>query len=91
MSKQPNDARKSDGAPKQPQVKSAAVLVLGDIADTTWRMFIPTIGSTMLGLYLDKQWHTAPWLMIGGIIIGASIATTLVRRQLTRVNSTTPQ
>lgn len=87
MSKQPNRAEE----PTQPTTTSPAVLVLGDIADTTWRMFIPTIGCTMLGLYLDKQLHTAPWLMVGGIIIGTFIAAMLVRRQLTKVNRNTPQ
>ena len=84
MSKQPNDAPDQKG---QPPERSAAVLLLSDIADTTWRMFIPSIGCTMLGLYLDKQWHTAPWLMISGIIIGVAIAGVLVYRQLKRVNS----
>ncbi len=87
MSKQPNDAPDGHGQTEQPPAKSAAVLLLSDIADTTWRMFIPSIGCTMLGLYLDKQWHTSPWLMITGIIIGVTLSGLLVRRQLKRVNS----
>lgn len=84
MSKQPNDAPDPKG---QPPSQSAAVLLLSDIANTTWRMFIPSVGLTMLGLYLDSQWHTSPVLMIIGIIAGGGISALLVYRQLKRVNS----
>ena len=90
MSKQPNDAPdRSDQTERrgQPPAKSAAVLLLSDIANTTWRMFIPSVGLTMLGLYLDSQWHTSPVLMIIGIIAGGGISALLVYRQLKRVNS----
>ncbi len=63
--------------------RSTVVFMLGTIADTTWRMFIPTIGLTFLGWLGDKQWGTKPWLFALGIIIGASISAVLVRRQLT--------
>lgn len=85
MSKQANDAPGSQG---QPPSKSAAVLLLSDIADTTWRMFVPSVGLTMLGLYIDTQMSTAPIGMIVGIIIGASISAALIYRQLKRVNKT---
>lgn len=64
-----------------------ASLLLGDIADTTWRMFVPTIGLTVLGLIADKSLHTTPWMMVIGIVVGAAIAIGLVRRQLQKVNS----
>ncbi len=62
--------------------RSTVVFMLSTIADTTWRMFIPTIGLTFLGWLSDKHWGTKPWLLLTGVIIGGSIAAVLVRRQL---------
>ena len=70
---------------KTPPDKSTVILLLGDIGDTTWRMFVPTIGLTVLGLFADKQLQTTPWLMTAGIIIGTVLAGVLVRRQLKKV------
>lgn len=70
----------------QTQSQSAVVFMLSTIADTTWRMFIPTIGFTFLGWLGDKQWGTKPWLFILGIIIGATISALLIRRQLSKSN-----
>jgi len=81
MSKQPN--AESGGAPPS---KNAALLLLADAADITWRMFFPTIGATLLGIWLDKQWQTTPWVMIVMIVIGAAIAVLLVRRQIKRIS-----
>lgn len=81
MSASQNDGDKSPTPPD----KSTVVLLLGDIGDTTWRMFVPTIGFTILGLLADKALHTTPWIMVGGIIIGAYLAYVLVRRQMKKV------
>lgn len=63
--------------------KSAGVLLL-DMADTTWRMFIPTIGLLLVGRRLDVRYGTKPWLMLAGVLIGGLIAAWLVKRQLSR-------
>lgn len=76
-----NDDEKKPVPPEQ----STVVLLLGTIGDTTWRMFVPTIGLTVLGLVADKQLHTTPWIMTAGIILGASLAYVLVRRQIKKV------
>lgn len=55
------------------------------IADTTWRMFVPSVGFTLLGVWADAQWDTKPWLMAVGIVIGAASAYVLVSRQITRL------
>ena len=68
-----------------PPDQSTVVLLLGDIGDTTWRMFVPTVGLTVLGLLVDKWFHTTPWIMSAGIVIGAAIAYLLVRRQIKKV------
>lgn len=81
MGVSPND----DDNKTVPPDTSTVVLLLGTIGDTTWRMFVPTIGLTILGLVADKLLGTTPWLMAGGIILGALGAIVLVRRQLKEV------
>jgi hypothetical protein len=82
--------RESDGSPKgasgPPNKNSTVVLLLGTIADTTWRMFVPIIGGMLLGLWIDKSHGTLPWATIILTIIGIAWATELIRRQLTNVN-----
>lgn len=56
--------------------------LLLDMADTTWRMFIPTIGLLMLGRHFDVRFATKPWLMLLGAAIGGAIAWLLVKQQL---------
>lgn len=82
MSTSQNDRGKTPTPPD----KSTVVLLLGTIGDTTWRMFVPSIGLTVLGLFIDKQLHTTPWVMTGGIILGSAFAILLVRRQIKKVN-----
>ncbi len=52
------------------------------IADTTWRMFVPSVGFTLLGVWADSQMYTKPWLMVAGIVVGAASAYLLVSRQI---------
>ncbi|MGE5312566.1 MAG: AtpZ/AtpI family protein [Acidobacteriota bacterium] len=61
------------------------VAVVQTIGDTTWRMFVPTVGFTLLGVWLDGLWNTKPWLMIAGIAVGVLGSVLLVREQLRRV------
>lgn len=81
MSKSPNHR---DDFPTPPS-KSTAVLLLRDIADTTWRMFIPTIGITLLGVYADTQFDSLPWGTIAGIILGCTVTALLVRKQFKKL------
>ena len=75
------------GTPDQPPKQNSTVLLLlGTIADTTWRMFVPIIGLLLLGVWADKSFGTLPWLMILGLVCGIAIASELVRRQLQNVN-----
>lgn len=76
-----SSSNKGDKAPAPPN-KSAVILLLGDIADTTWRMFIPTILLVVFGHWLDGELKTGPGLSIGGVIIGFVIAAWLIRKQL---------
>lgn len=72
------DGQKSPSGPKP-------TVVFMTIADTTWRMFVPSIGFTLLGMWLDSEWGTTPWLMFIGIIIGLVIAALAVWLQYKRL------
>lgn len=82
--REPSDT--SNGAPSEPPKDTSTVLLLlGTIADTTWRMFVPIIGLMILGLWIDKTYGTLPWALISLTIVGILIAAELVRRQLMNV------
>jgi hypothetical protein len=73
----------TDNVPSAPGESSSFVLIMS-MADTTWRMFVPTIPLIILGDSLDKQWNTKPWLMLAGAVVGGLIAAWLIRLQLRR-------
>ena len=60
-------------------------MVMGTIGDTTWRMFVPSVGLTLLGVWADARFGTKPWLMFIGIVAGFAGAALLVRRQMASV------
>ena len=68
-------------AEKKTEVDTARVL-LGTIGDTTWRMFVPSVGFTLLGVWLDSLWDTKPWAMTVGIVVGVLGAYLLVAKQI---------
>lgn len=65
--------------------KSSSTVVLLTIADTTWRMFVPSVGMTFAGLWLDAKLHTTPWLLFAGSILGLIVAALAVRIQYKRL------
>ncbi|HRJ90750.1 MAG TPA: AtpZ/AtpI family protein [Candidatus Saccharibacteria bacterium] len=76
----------NSGGTPTPPVRRAVLLMLGDIADTTWRMFGPVVVLTGLGLWADSSYDTGPWLSLAGVLIGSAGAALLVKQQLTKVN-----
>lgn len=60
--------------------KSTAFILFAIAADTTWRMFVPTLGGTVLGLWADKVWHTQPRYAITGLVVGILVTALLVRQ-----------
>lgn len=74
------DTPVTDGQ-KPPSADTIAV-ILGTIGDTTWRMFVPSIGFTLLGVWADSAFDTKPWLMVVGIAVGVAGAVLLVKKQL---------
>ncbi len=65
--------------------RSAVILLLKDMASTTWRMFAPTLTMAILGAWADKVFGTQPLLAFIGVLVGAGIAGLLIKRQLTKV------
>ena len=61
--------------------------ILATIGDTTWRMFVPSVGFTLLGVWADAQLGTKPWLMVVGIVVGCTGAALLVKKQISGIES----
>lgn len=61
---------------------SAVQLLLLTALDTTWRMFVPTLGGLFIGIGLDKLLSTVPTITIICLVLGASLSTFLVFSQL---------
>ena len=76
------DTSATTPGPRPARSESATLSLIIDMADTTWRMFVPTVGLLLVGHYLDIRYHTKPWLMLVGVGIGALVAALLVKRQV---------
>ncbi len=64
--------------------ESSTLTLIASMADTTWRMFVPTLPLIMLGNWLDGKFATKPWLLLAGAAVGGVIAALLIRAQLRR-------
>lgn len=62
--------------------RSPAISIVTTIGDTTWRMFVPTIGLLLIGRAVDDEFGIKPLGVILGIVAGSIIAAILVMRQL---------
>lgn len=80
----PDTPTKTKPEPHTERSTGVAASIVMDMADTTWRMFIPSVGLLMLGRMLDNHYATKPWLMLVGIVLGSVVAGLLVKRQLDR-------
>jgi radical SAM superfamily enzyme YgiQ (UPF0313 family) len=59
--------------------------LLKEIGNTTWRMFVPILGCTILGVICDKHFGIYPISVIIGISVGVIISGLLVWRQLKKI------
>lgn len=82
MSTSPQGSR-DKGAETPPEPKMALYL-LATMADTTWRMFVPVVGTLLVGRQIDRAYQTRPLAMIIGTILGVLITAVLIKRQLNR-------
>ncbi len=60
----------------------ATTSLLWSMADTTWRMVIPSAIFVLLGIIADRNWHTLPWLTLAGVAAGLAVSAQLIKRQL---------
>lgn len=63
----------------------ARLVVFATIADTTWRMFVPVIGLTLVGYVVDRVFETLPVGVFTGLGVGIVLAVALVVQQYRRV------
>ena len=68
--------------------RSATASVWFALADTTWRVAVPTVLFAMGGLLLDKALHTLPLCTLVGLVLGLTAAGVLVWQQLKIVETT---
>ena len=79
-SKRPvSSGQKSGQKSTEPEALGAILVAIGD---TTWRMFVPSVGFTLLGVWADGSFGTKPWLMVVGIVAGFLGAFLLVKKQV---------
>lgn len=65
---------------------SGAMMILArTMIGTMWRMFLPTIGLTLLGLWLDNVGGMKMRWLLAGIISGAIISVILVALQIAKI------
>ena len=65
---------------------SGAMMILArTMIGTMWRMFLPTIGLTLLGLWLDNVSGMKMRWLHAGIISGAIISVILVALQIAKI------
>lgn len=83
MASAPHDKEEKQAPPD----RSTVLLLLGTMVDTTWRMFVPTAAGGLMGWWGDSIWHTAPWLSIAGVALGAVVAGALIWQQLKQVDN----
>lgn len=69
-----------------PDTGGSALTVLLSLADTTWRVAVPTVLFSGAGIVLDKRLDTMPWLTLLGLVVGLTFAGKLVWEQLQKVN-----
>ena len=79
-----SDGKKNSQTAGEPD---ALGTILATIGDTTWRMFVPSVGFTLLGVWADVQLDTKPWLMVVGIVVGCTGAALLVKKQISGIKS----
>lgn len=62
--------------------KSVSMLLLATALDTTWRAFVPTIGGTFLGIWLDHTFSVTPLATIICLIVGVALSALLITKQI---------
>jgi F0F1-type ATP synthase assembly protein I len=83
MKSSPQPSSEASQTTKGPKTtRSASVLLLATALDTTWRAFIPTIGGTFLGIWIDHSFTIAPMGTIICLITGTALSAFLITKQI---------
>ena len=69
-------------------MQQLASMVWTTFGDTTWRLFVPSVGGTLLGVWADNEWGTTPLMIIVGTTLGCACAIWLVVLQYRKVKGT---
>lgn len=67
-------------------IKSQTAILLSTMADTSWRMFVPTIGLLLLGRWLDAWLGTSPLILLTGLILGVTTSVWLITKLIKEVS-----
>lgn len=82
MTESPRPQPKPGRTTKPQSSVSAPMVILMTALDTTWRMFLPTIGGVFLGIGLDHLFNITPIATIVCLAIGAVLSGLLIAKQL---------
>ncbi len=85
MTKSPRLTKQPGQSEEQPSALSGPILLLMTALDTTWRAFVPTIGGTFLGIWLDHLFHITPIATVICLILGFTVSALLIAQQLISV------
>jgi F0F1-type ATP synthase assembly protein I len=83
MSTSPRLSDKSQTTKRTPL--SAPMVLVVTALDTTWRMFLPTLGGTFGGIWIDSWLQTKPIATIICVTLGTILSFVLIIRQLNSV------
>lgn len=82
MSESPRTTKEPEQTTKQHSNVSAPMLMLLTALDTTWRLFIPIIGGTFLGIGIDHLFNIVPFGTVACLILGVIASGLLITKQL---------
>ena len=86
MKKSPRAESQTTSTP--PTTTQAAFLLLLTILDTSWRAFVPTIGGTIIGVFIDNITGSAPLYTTILIVAGFATRGLLVFLQIRSIRKT---
>lgn len=72
----------SDKSGLRTEGNSAGQTVWAGLADTTWRIAVPTVLFSGLGIAADLKFETMPFWTVVGLVLGLTAAGALVWRQI---------
>lgn len=71
--------------PKPKPDRATTVALLTTFADTTWRMFVPSVLLIAGGIYGDVRFRTGPWLSLVSVALGLIVSTLLIKDQIKKL------